>query len=286
VSPVDLHGTWNVHLSVSSRPLIATTDPGPAGPRRHPHLVRDAGPGGSREPSGGNFNRILSESHGGIDVHQLNATYYSTLDCDDDKYVVARAIQLFARGVPQIYYVGLLAGENDIGAVARTGDGRAINRHDYTMAEIGDALDQPVVARIVELIKLRYSHPAFDGTLCVERPHSRSLALRWTDGQTDLSLEVDFMAAAPRFWTGPRRGTSRPGCHDRLNFSAPGWPLPTGLAPLGSAVEPERHDASRGGARKAEHCAVFDRVRAAGAVPTLDPERGGVSSSSWAAGDA
>ena len=32
---------------------------------------------------------------------------------DDDRYLAARAIQLFARGVPQIYYVGLLAGAND-----------------------------------------------------------------------------------------------------------------------------------------------------------------------------
>ena len=82
---------------------------------------------------GGNVNRILSEAHadGDVDVHQLNCTYYSALDCDDDRYVAARAIQLFARGVPQIYYVGLLAGENDHAAVAESGEGRAINRHNY-----------------------------------------------------------------------------------------------------------------------------------------------------------
>ena len=28
--------------------------------------------------------------------------------CDDERYVAARAIQLFAKGVPQVYYVGLL----------------------------------------------------------------------------------------------------------------------------------------------------------------------------------
>ena len=83
---------------------------------------------------GGNVNRILSDAHadGEVDVHQLNCTYYSALGGDDDRYVAARAIQLFARGVPQIYYVGLLAGENDHDAVERTGEGRAINRHDYT----------------------------------------------------------------------------------------------------------------------------------------------------------
>lgn len=77
---------------------------------------------------GGNVNRILSDSHadGDVDVHQLNCTYYSALDCDDDRYVAARAIQLFARGVPQIYYVGLLAGENDHGAVVKSGEARSI----------------------------------------------------------------------------------------------------------------------------------------------------------------
>ena len=74
---------------------------------------------------GGNVNRILSDAHadGDVDVHQLNCTYYSALDCDDDRYVAARAIQLFARGVPQIYYVGLLAGENDHAAVAEPAKG-------------------------------------------------------------------------------------------------------------------------------------------------------------------
>ena len=54
---------------------------------------------------------------GDVDVHQLNCTYYAALDCDDDRYVAARAIQLFARGVPQIYYVGLLAGEGGLGGL-------------------------------------------------------------------------------------------------------------------------------------------------------------------------
>jgi sucrose phosphorylase len=80
---------------------------------------------------GGNVNRILSDSHAdGLDVHQLNCTYYSALGEDDDRYVAARAIQLFARGIPQVYYVGLLAGTNDHGAVRTTGDGRAVNRRD------------------------------------------------------------------------------------------------------------------------------------------------------------
>lgn len=146
------------------------------------------------ERRGGNINRILSEVHAdGGDVHQLNTTYYSALNCDDDRYIAARAIQLFARGVPQIYYVGLLAGENDQAAVARTGDGRAVNRHDYASAEIDAALRRPVVRRLLELVRLRNTHPAFDGELDVATDGPSSLRLRWRNGDATCGLNVDLV---------------------------------------------------------------------------------------------
>ncbi len=143
---------------------------------------------------GGNVNRILSDSHAdGVDVHQLNCTYYSALGCDDDRYVAARAIQLFARGIPQLYYVGLLAGENDVMAVERTGEGRAINRHDYTMHEIEAALDRPVVRRILALARLRLSHPAFAGVLKVTTVTRSSLRMSWSRDTDVCELEVNVM---------------------------------------------------------------------------------------------
>ena len=142
---------------------------------------------------GGNINRILSATHAqDVDIHQLNATYYSALECDDERYVAARAIQLFARGVPQLYYVGLLAGENDLGAVGRTGEGRAINRHDYASDEVRVALRRPVVQRVIELVRLRHDHPAFDGTLELGSLRPGSLTMRWRHGGHAVSLEVDF----------------------------------------------------------------------------------------------
>jgi sucrose phosphorylase len=144
------------------------------------------------ERRGGNVNRILSSAHdAGVDVHQLNCTYYSALACDDDRYLAARAIQLFARGVPQIYYVGLLAGENDDAAMARSGDGRAINRHDYTSEEVERALSRPVVARLHELIRLRNAHPAFEGSLRVEKLGASRLQLTWRNDPWSCSLDVD-----------------------------------------------------------------------------------------------
>lgn len=138
---------------------------------------------------GGNVNRILGETVGGVDVHQLNCTYYDALDADDDRYLAARAIQLFSRGVPQLYYVGLLAGQNDHAAVQRTGDGRAINRHDYSEAEVGAALERPVVRRILELVRLRKEHPAFDGELAVTLEDIGRMRLTWSDGH-DAAVEL------------------------------------------------------------------------------------------------
>ena len=147
----------------------------------------DARPGRRRSRErGGNVNRILSDAHAAeVDVHQLNCTYYSALGEDDDRYVAARAIQLFARGVPQVYYVGLLAGENDRDAVDAPGEGRAINRHDYSIGEIEEALRRPVVRRILKLVRLRARI----------RPSTASCASRPTE-----TLDPPAMARAERNW--------------------------------------------------------------------------------------
>jgi sucrose 6(F)-phosphate phosphorylase len=143
---------------------------------------------------GGNVNRILSDAHaaGDVDVHQLNCTYYAALDCHDDRYVAARAIQLFARGVPQVYYVGLLAGENDHAAVAESGEGRAINRRNYSTEEATAALEQKVVQRVLDLVRLRMADPAFGGSLDVSSPSASSVRMTWTLGDDCCELEADL----------------------------------------------------------------------------------------------
>jgi len=146
------------------------------------------------ERRSGNVNRILSNAHadGGVDVHQLNCTYYSALDRDDDRYVAARAIQLFAHGIPQVYYVGLLAGENDHQAVTESGDGRSINRHDYTVSEVEAAIRRPVVHRVLDLVRLRNVERAFSGRLDVATVDPATLRLTWSLGTDACELEVDL----------------------------------------------------------------------------------------------
>jgi sucrose phosphorylase len=107
-------------------------------------------------------------AYNNLDIYQLNCTYYSALGDNDDAYLLARAIQFFAPGIPQVYYVGMLAGANDIELLEKTKQGRDINRHYYSKEEIDDNMMRPVVKKLVALMKFRNQHPAFNGACTAE----------------------------------------------------------------------------------------------------------------------
>ena len=100
-----------------------------------------------------------------LDIYQVNCTFYDALGRQDSDYLLARAIEFFAPGIPQVYYVGLLAGENDMNLLAQSGIGRDINRHYYSLDEIAQAIRRPVVQSLFELIRFRNQHPAFHGII-------------------------------------------------------------------------------------------------------------------------
>lgn len=111
---------------------------------------------------GANVKKIYNTAaYNNLDIYQVNTTYYSALGDDDKAYLLARAIQFFAPGIPQVYYAGLLAGKNDIALMEKTKNGRDINRHCYGEAEAERELERPVVKKLLELMELRNLHPAF-----------------------------------------------------------------------------------------------------------------------------
>ena len=126
-----------------------------------------------------------------LDLYQVNCTFYDALGRDDEAYLLARAVQFFLPGIPQVYYVGLLAGENDMALLAQTGVGRDINRHHFDEVEIDTALKKPVVVRLLELIRLRNAHPAFAGDFTHETA-ADTLHLRWQLGSEVVALSADF----------------------------------------------------------------------------------------------
>ena len=132
-----------------------------------------------------------------VDTYQLNCTFYDALGRRDDEYLVARAIQCFVPGIPQIYYVGLLAGTNDVELLRRTGIGRDINRHYYSAAEWQQALTTPVVQRLLALLRIRNTHPAFGGTFGFDAA-ARTLALTWQSDDGAVRLDVDLTQMSAR----------------------------------------------------------------------------------------
>jgi sucrose phosphorylase len=127
-----------------------------------------------------------------LDVYQVNSTFYDALARVDRDYLLARALQFFVPGVPQVYYVGLLAGHNDMDLLRRSGVGRDINRHYYSRDELHAALQQPVVRSLLGLIRLRNVHPAFQGEFSSAAPSDTELVMRWRSGVERAELRVDF----------------------------------------------------------------------------------------------
>jgi len=127
-----------------------------------------------------------------LDLYQVNCTFFDAMGRNESAYLVARAIQFFVPGVPQVYYVGLLAGENDMDLLAKTKVGRDINRHYYPREEVLAAIQTPVVARLLDLIRLRNQHAAFGGAFSHEASAEHTLTLSWVSGAEYARLEVDL----------------------------------------------------------------------------------------------
>ena len=128
--------------------------------------------------------------------YQVNATYYSALGEDDRKMLLARAVQLFMPGKPQIWYLDLFAGRNDHEAVKRAGAGghKEINRTNLSMEDVKLALTREVVQKQLKLLQFRNSCPAFrDGTVEVSG-EGAVLTLTWRGQGHTATLTADFEA--------------------------------------------------------------------------------------------
>lgn len=142
---------------------------------------------------GANVKKIYSsEKYNNLDIYQINSTYYSALGNDDNSYLLARAIQCFAPGIPQIYYVGLFAGENDLELLEATKEGRNINRHYYSLAEVEIEFKRPVVQKLFNLLKFRNQSASFDldGTIEIDTPTETTLTITRKNREATIISEL------------------------------------------------------------------------------------------------
>lgn len=138
--------------------------------------------------------------HGQKNVYyQVNATYYSALGEDDRKMLLARALQLFMPGKPQVWYLDLFAGKNDHDAVTRAGVGghKEINRTNLTAEQIEEGLQSPLMAKQLALLRLRSTHPVFCAeAIITAKCDGTHIVLQWeADGQRAV-LDADLSTFA------------------------------------------------------------------------------------------
>lgn len=138
----------------------------------------------------------VKDLHGAKNVYyQVNATYFSALGEDEKKMLLARAIQLFMPGKPQIWYLDLFQGENDLEAVRKAGPGghKEINRTNLSLEEVDARLTKESVQKQLDLLRFRNTSPAFDwDAQFVSAFEDGKLVMQWMKGENTAQLTADL----------------------------------------------------------------------------------------------
>ena len=142
----------------------------------------------------------VKDLHGQKNVYyQVNATYYSALGEEDKRMLLARAIQIFMPGKPQVWYLDLFAGKNDHEAVKRAGAGghKEINRTNLTLEEIEAGLQREVVQKQLEMLRFRNTFSVFsnDSEFTMKCDGSK-IFIEWKNEDSSAVLEGDLTSFA------------------------------------------------------------------------------------------
>ncbi|MDC1226100.1 glycosidase [Algibacter sp.] len=130
---------------------------------------------------GGRVKNLYDPSGKKISYYQVNATFFSALGEDEQKLLLARAIQIFMPGIPQVWYLDIFAGKNDYEAADRGGNAghKEINRTTLTMEDVEAGLKKHSVLSQLELIKLRNTSTAFSGTIRINETSDKEIDIKW-----------------------------------------------------------------------------------------------------------
>ncbi len=143
---------------------------------------------------GGRVKNLYGADGKKIAYYQVNATYFSALGEDEQKLRLARAIQLFMPGIPQVWYLDLFAGKNDYAAADRGGTAshKEINRTTLTNEMVTEGLQSSVVQDQLEMMRLRNTAAAFSGTLHITDTPSNELQMTWSQDDDSITLKANM----------------------------------------------------------------------------------------------
>ena len=124
----------------------------------------------------GSFISYKSGDNGEKEPYEINTTWFSALNFDHSnediafkvkRFVASRSIALALRGVPGIYFHGLIGSRNDIETARKTKSKRDINRKHIQINEILTEVEDPksklshIIEQLRPLLEIRVSQNAF-----------------------------------------------------------------------------------------------------------------------------
>jgi sucrose phosphorylase len=133
---------------------------------------------------GGRVKNLYDPSGNKISYYQINATFFSALGENEQKLLLARAIQMFMPGIPQVWYLDIFAGKNNYEAADNGGSAghKEINRTALSMNDIEEGLKTEIVKKQLEIIRLRNTSDAFSGEVEINDFVDDILDIKWTNG--------------------------------------------------------------------------------------------------------
>ncbi|WP_299057064.1 hypothetical protein [uncultured Polaribacter sp.] len=143
---------------------------------------------------GGRVKNLFDPSGKKISYYQVNATFFSALGENEHKLLLARAIQMFMPGIPQVWYLDIFAGKNNYDAANKGGSGghKEINRTSLSKDDILDGLKKEIVTRQLEIMRLRNSLKAFLGEVRIQNISSDKLNITWSNNNSIANLMANL----------------------------------------------------------------------------------------------
>ena len=143
---------------------------------------------------GGRIKNLYDPSGKKLSYYQVNATFFSALGEVEQKLLLARAIQMFMPGIPQVWYLDLFAGTNNYVAADKAGSAghKEINRTSLSKEEIEQGLQKKVVKNQLKIMRLRNTLKAFSGQINIREVSTNKLSILWLNKNSSAQLEANL----------------------------------------------------------------------------------------------
>ncbi|WP_341215449.1 sucrose phosphorylase [uncultured Wocania sp.] len=144
---------------------------------------------------GGRVKNLYGPSGKKISYYQVNATFFSALGENERKLLLARAIQMFMPGIPQVWYLDIFAGKNNYEAADKggSGDHKEINRTSLSVNDIEKGVATDVVMGQLEIMRLRNTSKAFRGEIKINDVAENLIDILWSNGNDFAHLKVNLI---------------------------------------------------------------------------------------------